>query len=1559
MGAGVPGVGARRFDRLLASPVALPDSLPVRSFAELVFGERPGEDDGAPVILGAVESGPAAVSLAHLRHGVLRVVRRLAAEGIAPGDTVCLVRLPRTSEALFGLVYAALSAWGVRVLLPMFLEIDQFGSWLARSRARAVVWSAREVLDLGRHEADRELLERLGAVAAARGVATVCLHDAFGLPDLLAGPAPPSPGLADPEVAALVAGTGPDTESLILTTSGSTGRARLVRFRQGAFLRSCASWEAAGMFAPDTLGGRSLCLLLCHSMGVRAFWNAIWTRQAICLVHPEWFAERPERVRALLLQMRPEHVTGGPAVYRTLLALGRAYPDLKDDCFRALRCGVSSGAAFEPDLVGRLRAALGLRLENAFGMTETLQALTTLAPGPFPVGLGLVGLGRSGLGNPLPGVRIGLEAVPADGPSLYRLSIASAFGFAGYLDGPDDAPRSDPAPEWFTTGDLVSLAAEGLTYAGREAHDFVKDGFGVKVPRPRLDELYGALAAPIEHVECFPLREDPGLAAVVFVRTDRSPADPPRGGADAPPDGGLVTDRRVLDRVESLLEARHERLADELEDFERRHLTIARFACVAGPPPRTAKGNVAGPVLAERHAALVDRLVGPLARGVGVVRLDRARFVRPRGGRFVQPRRGELLRLARLDKEYVRAEGDVLAFREEGREVEVVDFVGGFGGNLLGHRHPEVIAAAVESLGSPAPAQLDQGSSRARAGDLARRLSDAVGAVTGASYVVCFGSTGAEAVEIALAHAMVEREERVRKLVRRLKRRLGARFPDAVAQAVAALHALLGQERPVVLAIRGGFHGHSLGARSVLSRRSGRRPFQAMLPLRTLFLPPDGGVDVDALVRAQALVVAIPDVDEGGRLVHRPVRIPGVIAAVAEPILGEGGGATVSPDLLRRLAAHEFPLILDEIQTGLGRTGSFLASAHPPDGVVGDYYLFGKALGGGVAKVSAALVERRRYVERFDELYSSTFAADGFSAAVATRVLSIIARDDVPARARERGERLRAALEAVRADFPDIVRDVHGRGLLLTVELDRGVGRDHLLLRSVVRRDQLGILAAAWLLNRHRIRVLPTLSAPRTLRVEPSVAIGDAAIDRLAAALRALAQALRDGDGRELFGFLAEGEQRLTAPGESPEVVPHLSAVVDPPARGATRIAFLNHFVHPERELVALDPTMGGLTRAARRAIFRRLMAVQDLRPVMAFARSLFGGRVWFASIALPVDAATLEELQRADDRRLVVERIQEAAELGASLGCEILALGGYTSILTRDGTELLPPPGVRVTSGNAFTVAAGARRLVEACVARGVDLTRPDSVVAVVGAAGNIGAGIVHALAGRPEIRGRLLLVGRRRERLEALRRRVDADRAAAGRAPLVVDVTTDLGDLRSAAAIAVATGTNEPLLYRQHLRVDGPVVVADVSVPSVVSAEARRLPNVHVLPFAGTVAVPGEPDFSMSSHTADGAAFCCAAEAMILGLDPTATAGLSLVGPVASETVQALDAAAERLGFYASFGEGGFRRDGGEGGLPGDGGEGGLPGYGDEGGFRGDDGRAGGRVRPAPEGQDGGTDG
>ena len=136
-----------------------------------------------------------------------------------------------------------------------------------------------------------------------------------------------------------------------------------------------------------------------------------------------------------------------------------------------------------------------------------------------------------------------------------------------------------------------------------------------------------------------------------------------------------------------------------------------------------------------------------------------------------------------------------------------------------------------------------------------------------------------------------------------------------------------------------------------------------------------------------------------------------------------------------------------------------------------------------------------------------------------------------------------------------------------------------------------------------------------------------------------------------------------------------------------------------------------------------------------------------------------------------------------------------------------------------------------------------------------------------------------------------------------MTIDIATDLTAVRDADFIVITTGTNEPLLYPHHVRPGGTVVVADISAPEAISPLARTLKNLRVIPLAGAVTLPGEADFVMASHIPPGTAFCCAAEAMLLGLAPQSVLDArSLVGPVTAENVEVLATLAGQLGFLVT---------------------------------------------------------
>ena len=267
---------------------------------------------------------------------------------------------------------------------------------------------------------------------------------------------------------------------------------------------------------------------------------------------------------------------------------------------------------------------------------------------------------------------------------------------------------------------------------------------------------------------------------------------------------------------------------------------------------------------------------------------------------------------------------------------------------------------------------------------------------------------------LAAAKAQLERLWHVSNLYRtepaeELAAALSARFGGAQtffcnsgAEAVEAAlkYARKATGKPGVVALEGGFHGRTLGALSVTGQPAKREPF-APLVSGVRFIPPN---DVDALVAA---------VDDAVGLI------------LLEPILGEGGVLPLEPDFVE--AASELPplLGLDEVQTGVGRTGSFFAFEQL--GVRPDLVTLAKGLANGLP-IGALLVADSADRAFVPGDHGSTFGGNPVSAAAAGAVVEAI-DDELLANVGERAGELTARL----AELPG-VESVRGRGLLIGVE---------------------------------------------------------------------------------------------------------------------------------------------------------------------------------------------------------------------------------------------------------------------------------------------------------------------------------------------------------------------------------------------------------------------------------------------------------------------------------------------------------------------------------------------
>ncbi|MEV0080126.1 aminotransferase class III-fold pyridoxal phosphate-dependent enzyme [Nocardia neocaledoniensis] len=244
-----------------------------------------------------------------------------------------------------------------------------------------------------------------------------------------------------------------------------------------------------------------------------------------------------------------------------------------------------------------------------------------------------------------------------------------------------------------------------------------------------------------------------------------------------------------------------------------------------------------------------------------------------------------------------------------------------------------------------------------------------------------------------------------------------------------------------LITMLGGYHGKTTGALAVTPKAEYQQRFQPLLPATAV---PFG--DLAAL---EAELIAAD----------------GDAAVILEPIQGEGGVVLPPAGYLagvqRLCRTHEAMLIVDEIQTGLGRTGTMWA--HQPEIDRPDVLLVGKALSGGVVPVSAVLATAEAFRPFADDptLHSSTFGGSPLASAAVVATVRALVDGDVAARAAELGERMLAEVtEMCSRHVGRTVRAVRGRGLLIAIEFLRpdlaGELVTDLLARGVIVNHSLG-----------------------------------------------------------------------------------------------------------------------------------------------------------------------------------------------------------------------------------------------------------------------------------------------------------------------------------------------------------------------------------------------------------------------------------------------------------------------------------------------------------------------
>ena len=369
-----------------------------------------------------------------------------------------------------------------------------------------------------------------------------------------------------------------------------------------------------------------------------------------------------------------------------------------------------------------------------------------------------------------------------------------------------------------------------------------------------------------------------------------------------------------------------------------------------------------------------------------------------------------------LARYYKFAQLDTVEWTSAGSKVwdvfgnEYIDCLGGFGVFNVGRNHPRVVQAVKEQL-ERLPLSTRTLFNKHQA-DLAEMLARITPGNLQYSF---FGNSGTEAVEGAL------------KL---------ARFIPAVKTNFC----------------RNSFHGKTMGSLSLSGREVYKKPFLPCLP--------------------EVYHVPFNDIDALKQLVDKETA-----AVILEPVQGEGGIIIPSPDYLKQVKSicekQGALLILDEIQTGLGRTGKMFACEHFD--VVPDIMTLAKGLGGGVLPIGAFIstAEIWKVFEENPFIHSSTLGGNPLSCVAGIETLKILQDENIPELTRIKGEKVLQRLGEIQAESEGMIQEIRGIGLLIGIQFGDS--------------DIASLIAME--MAQRRVLVAYTLNNPTVIRIEPPLTI--------------------------------------------------------------------------------------------------------------------------------------------------------------------------------------------------------------------------------------------------------------------------------------------------------------------------------------------------------------------------------------------------------------------------------------------------------------------------------------
>ncbi|MBG90851.1 MAG: aminotransferase III, partial [Actinobacteria bacterium] len=619
--------------------------------------------------------------------------------------------------------------------------------------------------------------------------------------------------------------------------------------------------------------------------------------------------------------------------------------------------------------------------------------------------------------------------------------------------------------------------------------------------------------------------------------------------------------------------------------------------------------------------------------------------------------RKRILKVLNMQKEIIKAKGPYLY---DANGSKYLDFTSQYGVHLFGH-NPDFLWNELTKLKHESPPNMIQPLENQASNQLADLL---IQITPGDMSHVTLTNSGSETVEVAI------------KMARSRKKKFK------------------------ILSTTNSYHGKTLGAVLATGNSSYRDAFHPKDPYFQ-HIPFN---DIDTL--------------------EEHLSSNDIAAFIVEPIQGEGGINVPADNYLKSCQElcnkYNTLFIVDEIQTGLGRTGDLFACQQQQ--VEPDIILLSKSLGGGLVPIGACICNKKAWTVEFGIKHSSTFSNNHISSTIALSTINhLLNNPDILLNVQKNGKYLSEQLRKLTLTYPSVFHQNSGRGLLQGIKVHPWKCEDSYFPFTM---NNLGLsvpLISSFLLNQHGILTAPTLTSHHTLRLQPNLLIKQSQIERLICGLNDLGDII----SKKQFSKLISTAAQIPLAPHSTKTKHTTPPTLPIKISTEKKLGTFSFFIHPTTEDDLIDGlpsnTLCPLDTDSKNKLQQWMSSLKDIQkdacPVyyLPYLPSKKGGYVdgWLISSFLT--PKEMIQLPRKEKLNLLSSYIDHAKAVNA----DIIGLGAFTSVISRSGT-LIEHCDIPITTGNSFTALTCTKSVKLTC--NQLDRNLSKSSVAIVGAKGSVG---------------------------------------------------------------------------------------------------------------------------------------------------------------------------------------------------------------------------------------------